>query len=229
MVHLLRNQIDRLDMLVPIEAASAATMLSLGADRILMGPIAHLSAVDTSLTHDLSPLDRDNDRVGVSQDELERVVRLWRENAGAEDENPYRFLFKHVHPLVIGGVDRASALSTRICREILATHLTDSDRINAISAELNAGYPSHSYPITLVEARRRSRPTRTPTATIGIQGAGPSSPFSRRRVPCTPSSGASPGSIAWRKGAGSPPATPVVGSGSRWRTEFPSSPASNVR
>src|SRR5215813_5759112 len=70
MVNLLRQFVGRLTVLVPLECASAATMLALGADKILMGPLAHLSAVDTSLTHDLSPIDRDNDRVSVSQDEL---------------------------------------------------------------------------------------------------------------------------------------------------------------
>ena len=76
MVHLLRRFVGRLKVLVPLECQSAATMLALGADQIRMGPLAHLSAVDTSLTHDLSPIDRDNDRVSVSQDELHRVVRL---------------------------------------------------------------------------------------------------------------------------------------------------------
>jgi hypothetical protein len=57
MVNLLRQFVGRLTVLVPLECESAATMLALGADQILMGPLAHLSAVDTSLTHDLSPID----------------------------------------------------------------------------------------------------------------------------------------------------------------------------
>lgn len=158
MVNLLRRYVMDLTVLVPLECASAATMLALGANRILMGPLGHLSAVDTSLTHDLSPLDRDNDRVRVSQDELARVVRLWQAERSGNEGNPYTELFDHVHPLVIGAVDRASALSTRICAEILATHLTDETRIADISDTLNAGYPSHSYPITLREAGRIGLP-----------------------------------------------------------------------
>ena len=129
-------------------------MLALGADRILMGPLAQLSAVDTSLTHDLSPIDRDNDRVSVSNDELLRVVRLWAEQAKDSTTNPYESLFPYVHPLVIGAVDRSSALSTRICEEILSYHMDDKDRAREISNNLNAGYPSHNYPITLREAKR---------------------------------------------------------------------------
>lgn len=154
MVNLLRQFVGRLTVLVPLECASAATMLALGADKILMGPLAYLSAVDTSLTHDLSPIDRDNDRVRVSQDELQRVVRLWQRQADKESSNPYASLFQHVHPLVIGAVDRASALSTKLCVEILSFHLKDSKKAKRISNTLNSGYPSHSYPIMLREARR---------------------------------------------------------------------------
>ena len=149
MVNLLRQFVGRLTVLVPLECASAATMLALGADKILMGPLAYLSAVDTSLTHDLSPIDRDNDRVRVSQDELQRVVRLWQRQAVKESSNPYASLFQHVHPLVIGAVDRASALSTKLCVEILSFHLKDSKKAKRISNTLNSGYPSHSYPIML--------------------------------------------------------------------------------
>ncbi|HUK53795.1 MAG TPA: hypothetical protein VL099_10950 [Candidatus Binatia bacterium] len=154
MVNLLRQFVRRLTVLVPLECESAATMMALGADRILMGPLAHLSAVDTSLTHDLSPVDRDNDRVSVSQDELHRVVKLWQAQAEVEGANPYASLFGYVHPLVVGAVDRASALSTKLCIEILSYHLKDAKKAREISNTLNAAYPSHSYPITLREARR---------------------------------------------------------------------------
>lgn len=154
MMHMLRQFAKNLTALVPLECESAATMLALGANKILMGPLAQLSAVDTSLTHDLSPIDRDNDRVKVSQDELHRVVRLWREQAGEEAGNPYEALYKYVHPLVIGAVDRASALSTRLCIDILSYHLSDRKRAEEISNILNSEYPSHSYPITIREAQR---------------------------------------------------------------------------
>jgi len=154
MVNLLRQYVGQLTVVVALECASAATMLALGADKIMMGPLAHLSAVDTSLTHDLSPIDRDNNRVGVSQDELQRVVRLWQKEAGPEASNPYQALFAYVHPLVIGAADRSSALSTKLCVEILSYHLKDQKKAEQIGEALNAGYPSHSYPIMLQEARR---------------------------------------------------------------------------
>ncbi len=154
MVNLLRQFVNHLTVLVPLACESAATMLALGADKIRMGPMAHLSAVDTSLTHDLSPIDRDNDRVSVSQDELQRVVRVWQKQSDKKTSNPYESLFEYVHPLVIGAVDRASALSTMLCETILSYHLKNAKNARKISDTLNSGYPSHGYPITLREARR---------------------------------------------------------------------------
>jgi hypothetical protein len=127
-------------------------MIALGADRILMGPTAYLTAVDTSLNHALSPVDRDNERVSVSLDELTRVIRLWREQQGDTAENPYRSLFQYVHPLVIGAVDRAESLSIMLCRELLANHISDEAAAERIATTLNSKYPSHSYPILLDEA-----------------------------------------------------------------------------
>jgi len=141
--------------LVPLECASAATMIALGADGIQMGPTAYLTAVDTSLNHALSPVDRDNDRVSVSLNELQRVIRLWRAQQGQEQatpENAYKSLFQYVHPLVIGAVDRAESLSIMLCRELLAYHIADAAKAEAISTALNGKYPSHSYPILLDEA-----------------------------------------------------------------------------
>ncbi|THF65265.1 SDH family Clp fold serine proteinase [Pseudothauera rhizosphaerae] len=152
-VNLLRQHCRRLVALVPLECASAATMITLGADEIRMGPTAYLTAVDTSLNHALSPLDRDNDRVSVSLDELNRVIRRWRNEQHDATDNPYKSLFEYVHPLVIGAVDRAESLSVMLCRELLAYHISDEARAHEIAATLNSKYPSHSYPILLNEAR----------------------------------------------------------------------------
>lgn len=154
MVNLLRQHCKNLVALVPLECASAATMITLGANQILMGPTAYLTAVDTSLNHALSPVDRDNDRVSVSLDELNRVIRLWRSEQAESTENPYKNLFAYVHPLVIGAVDRAESLSIMLCRELLAYHIADETKAHEIAATLNSKYPSHSYPILLNEARK---------------------------------------------------------------------------
>lgn len=152
-VHLLRYYADRLKVLLPLDCASAATMIALGAEEIHMGPLAYLTAIDTSITHQLSPIDSYNSLVSVSQDELTRVMNLWRQEATSDSSHPCETLFKYVHPLVVGAVDRASSLSIKICTEILSYHMEDKELAAEISNHLNSNYPSHGYPILLKEAQ----------------------------------------------------------------------------
>lgn len=155
-VNLLRDYTNDLAALIPLNCVSAATMIALGANEIKMGPLAYLTAVDTSLTHSLSPIDNTNTRVSVSQNELARILKLWKEAStqNNEDSNPYKSIFDKIHPLVIGAVDRASSLSIRLCSEILSYHIDDPKKVTDISNKLNSDYPSHTYPITLREAKR---------------------------------------------------------------------------
>ena len=151
-VNLLRKYYKKIIALVPLDCASAATMLVLGADKINMGPLAYLSPIDSSITHDLSPIDKDNDRVSVSQNELGRVIKLWNSNKKESDKNPYSDIYGYIHPLVIGSVDRASSLSIKLTTDILSYHMSNLKAVEKISNTLNSNYPSHSYPITINEA-----------------------------------------------------------------------------
>ncbi|WP_251359970.1 ATP-dependent Clp protease proteolytic subunit [Kangiella sp. TOML190] len=153
-VNLLREYNDNVVAYIPLESASAATMIALGADELRMGPLAHLTAIDSSLRHDMSPVDpTDNRKVKVSQDELARLVALWNKSSREHHDNPYTDIFKYIHPLVIGALDRSSSLSIKICKEILSYHISDESECERISSHLNSLYPSHSYPITLKEAK----------------------------------------------------------------------------
>lgn len=154
LVSLLRQHCRQIVALIPLECASAATMLALGSNEIQMGPMAYLTAVDTSLSHALSPLDRENERVSVSLNELTRVIGLWREQQAESVQNPYQALFQYVHPLVIGAVDRAESLSIMLCKDLLAHHIPDATIAENIANTLNSKYPSHSYPILLEEAKK---------------------------------------------------------------------------
>jgi hypothetical protein len=152
LVHLLRSKFKRVVLYAPFECASAATMVALGANEIHMGPTSYLTAVDTSLKHQLSPVDSRNEIVSVSQDEVSRILRLWKEQR--VKGNPYPEVYRYLHPLVIGALDRSSSLSIRICQELLSYHTSTGKQAAQISQKLNSTYPSHSYPITAREARK---------------------------------------------------------------------------
>ena len=146
-------------MLVPLDCESAATMLALGADEIQMGPMAFLTAVDTSIVHDMSPIDRDNDRVRVGTNELQRIIALWEKEKARAVKNPYAEIYQYIHPLVVGAVDRAGSLSMMLCNQILSYHVKSPAVRKRIAHRLNNDYPSHGYPIVLREAER-DRPAR---------------------------------------------------------------------
>lgn len=148
LIHLLREYANHLTVLVPLECASAGTMLALGADEVHMGPLAFLTPIDTSLEHVLGPVDPRNEPTTVGQDELQRVVSLWERHSPKTDVNPYQELYKYLHPLVIGAVDRATSLSIKLCTEILRYHMKEPDKPARIANALNAEYPAHEYPIT---------------------------------------------------------------------------------
>lgn len=154
MVNLLRKYCRKLYALVPLNCESAATILALGADRVFMGPMAFLTPVDTSVRHDLSPVDKDNDRVRIGVNEMERITALWNKNRTNNDENIHKNLYQYIHPLAIAAVDRAGSLSNMICNEIMSYHMKDSKKRKRISTMLNSDYPSHGYPIVLKEAVR---------------------------------------------------------------------------
>lgn len=154
-VHLLRQYADEVVALLPLECASAATIIALGANRIVMTPIAYLTPIDSSLTHQLSPIDEiNNQRVSVSSDELRRIVDLWRKLERDGHPNAYQEVFKYIHPLVIGAIDRSMSLSMKVCMEVLSYHMKDEALAERVSRSLNYDYPAHSYPITSQEAKR---------------------------------------------------------------------------
>ena len=178
-IHLLRSFVKELILLAPSECASAATMLALGCDEIHMGPLSSLSPVDSSMVHQLSPVDKVGNKVSISFDELSRVVKLWNkedtnndrlydilesnktQNVYSNLDNPYKHLYNHIHPLVFGAVDRHSSLSARICREVLSYHIQDQETIQRITDTLNHDYPAHGYPITQKEATHIGLPIKS--------------------------------------------------------------------
>ena len=152
--HLFRDLYKKVTVLIPLECASAATMMALGADTMKIGPMGFLTAIDTSTWHELGPTDNDYYPVGINHEELDRAIKLWEDKKQEKDPNPYNKLFKYIHPLVIGAIDRANDLSVQLATEILSYHYPDREKARSISEHLNSRYPDHGYPITFREARR---------------------------------------------------------------------------
>lgn len=153
-VNIIRNYNKEVVALIPLESASSATLMALGADEIQMGPLAYLTPIDSSTVHQMAPIDAvNNQKVRIAHDEIKRIAKLWKQDEHDSQVNHYQELYKYIHPLVIGALDRSSSLSVKICKEILSYHMDDSEKCNEISEKLNNDFPSHSYPIVLKEAK----------------------------------------------------------------------------
>lgn len=158
-VYLIRNYYKNFEVIIPSQAASACTMLALGAEKILMGPLSSLSAIDTSISnHPLAPRDKDNRPVRVEIAQIQKFIELLNSGMTSSQvddvkKSPYTLLVEHVHPLVIGTIQRSLSLSRMLTTDILKTHMDDAARIETIVCDLNDKFPTHGYPISLSKAR----------------------------------------------------------------------------
>lgn len=154
---LLRNFCDELYVVLPEAAASAATILSLAADRILMTPLAYLTAVDTSIYHPLNPKDRENRPVYVELDEVNRSLNTLLQKTGKKTNTHevYKTIFNYIHPVALGAITRSTNLSEMLCSDImeLQNEPPSVGQKRTIIKQLNTNYPSHSYPIPRHKAK----------------------------------------------------------------------------
>ncbi len=151
-VKLLRSFTKKLTIVVPAKAASAMTMLALGGDEIIMGPLSYLTPIDTSIArHPLAPLDASNRPISVEITEVQKYLELVKsgsfENVDDFRKTPYYALTEKVHPIFLGTVQRSLSLSKLFVRGIAKTHITDENIIDNLVNKLNDAYPIHSYPI----------------------------------------------------------------------------------
>lgn len=155
---LLRSFCEELIILLPEVAASAATILSLAADKIYMTPLAYLTAVDTSIYHPLNPKNNENRPIHMELDEVNRSVEalLQHRKKPGDAYEVYKTIFEYIHPVAFGAVSRSTTLSEMLCGDImeLRKEKPKPELKKKIIEKLNTGYPSHTYPITRKKARQ---------------------------------------------------------------------------
>lgn len=165
-VSLIREYCKRFAVLVPHRAHSAGTMLALGADEIVMTPLAVLGPIDPQRTHPLLPRREGAEEAEpISVQDMRHAMQFIREAAGQGLEMPYTpeamaqifsALFDKIHPLAIGAIEQSYALSKLVATQCLSTHMDrtkEEAQINAIVDKLCDEYKSHAYEIGRREAR----------------------------------------------------------------------------
>ncbi len=160
LVTLLREHSSRLSVLVPYKAFSAATLTALGADSVVMHPIAMLGPTDPTVANPFNPKDPNNQPIGISVEDVSAYIALVREDAGINHEDQvveaFKVLADKIHPLALGNVKRSLSQSRMMAAKLLALHMTkteDEHKINEIVEKLTSKLFYHGHPINRSEAK----------------------------------------------------------------------------
>ena len=121
---LLRERFDKVSVLLPYVAYSAATVLSLGADEIVMHPYSNLGPVDPQLTVSHMDDTGKQERFQFSSEDLVNYIDFIRHDVGITDQAhliaSVQPLIKDVGSLAIGSAKRGQMLSIALSEKLLS-------------------------------------------------------------------------------------------------------------
>ena len=159
LVNLLRMFCDDLEVLIPLKALSAGTLISIGADRIVMTKQATLGPIDPSVNNALNPLASiggQQKQVPVSVESVRGYLSVAREEMKIEGEQALASvlinLTSHIHPLVLGEIFRSQAQIRFLAKKLLPRQIKDQEKVQSIINFLCADSGSHDYTIDRREA-----------------------------------------------------------------------------
>lgn len=160
LIKLMRSYANEIEMIIPYRAHSAGTLISIGADKIVMGRLGELSPVDPSTGHPFNPENPLNQKqkMEISVEDLNSYFLLAKEKAGVKDEqmvNVFEDLTAKIHPLSLGNAYRATRMAKQITEKLLLMHFdatSDQEKIDSIVKEITGDICIHGYPITRDEA-----------------------------------------------------------------------------
>lgn len=112
LINLLREYSDNLSVLIPFRAHSATTLMALGADEIIMGPLGELSPIDPSITTPFNPRSdlSKNQPIPISVEDIINYFDFAREELNIVEPSNlvelYKILVEKVDPIALGRVYR---------------------------------------------------------------------------------------------------------------------------
>ena len=151
---LIRERIEKVSVLIPQSAYSAATLVALGADDIIMHPNGHLGPVDMQIT-----TTGERGPQNFSTEDISAFLDFVRDNLKITDQEHVRMLFeitcREVGSLGIGFTARSSKLAVDLGERLLAMHMKDDDtrsKLRTIVENMSRKFQSHAYPVSRTEA-----------------------------------------------------------------------------
>jgi hypothetical protein len=162
---ILRERFDRVGVLLPYAAYSAATVLALGADEIMMHPYSNLGPVDPQLTwSDQDPSGQTRHSMGT--EDLRHYLEFVKQDVGITDqaqlEKALSKACEEVGVVRIGQAKRTAQLMLSMGERLLSLHIPDGNKAKTIAEQLNRSYYHHGYPLSPTEAKEVGLPVKTP-------------------------------------------------------------------
>ena len=156
-VNLLRMYCDELQVIVPHKAHSSGTIISLGANEVVMTKQATLGPIDPSLHTALNPRVADGSLFPVSVEAVKGYLEFAKNELSITDDASVASIFEKltdfVHPLVLGEVYRSKAQIQMMAEKLLQNQVTDPEKIKKIIDFLCSESGSHDYTINRREAQ----------------------------------------------------------------------------
>ena len=159
-VNLLRMFCEEIVVIVPHKAHSAGTIISLGADMIIMTKQATLSPIDPSITTPFNPVTQGQvpSSIPVSVEMINGFLELAENKLKIRDDTSLADIMmklsEFVHPLVLGQAYRTRAQIKMLASRLLLNQVTDQKIINKITDFLCSESGSHDYTINRREAEK---------------------------------------------------------------------------
>lgn len=154
---------DYLEVIIPSRALSTGTLISLGADNIVMTKQAILGPIDPSVTTSYNQKE-DNKLLPISVEDLDAYFKLAKEVIGDDVNNNDIFLnfSRVVHPLAIGKVKKTKDQIRMLATRLLKIHTSNDETIERITNFLCSDSGSHDYTINRKEAKNLGLPIEFP-------------------------------------------------------------------
>lgn len=158
-VSLLREFSETFRVLIPYRAYSAASLIALGADEIVMHPFGELGPIDPSVSNDFNPRNAQGQPLAISVEDVKAYINFIKKTVGIthEDElvKTIEALCNQVHPLALGNVERFVSQSRMIATKVLKTHMNEAADhiIDEMVENMTSKLYFHGHPINRVEAK----------------------------------------------------------------------------
>ena len=158
LVNLIRSFCDKFEVIIPFNCFSSGTLISLGADSLLMTKQATLGPIDPSTNGPFNPVvNGTNQRIPVSVEFVKAYIEMAKNEFGIhKQENMTEILLKlsdKIHPLALGQVYRSRQQIQMLAKKLMSWQKLSSRKEERIINFLCSESGSHDYAIRRKEAR----------------------------------------------------------------------------